>query len=237
MTSPFLKSMNSLFRNCHKLSYINLQNFKFENNVNLREVFYDCANIKILILKDPTTKEKILFNKNFSDNTNINCIIGENEKCKECQITEGSKYKCKTCNAGYILPDNEHPTSCKKCFINNCNKCSTYISCDECIDGFYLSENKGECLNCGIGCLKCNGQGNCSQCNEGYSLNNDTVCSKISNNDNISDIITNIINNNDTNIFDTIVNDTIFNDSNNIVSDTIIVDTISENINNNETTN
>ena len=167
-----LKSMNSLFKDCQKLSYLNLQNFKFKNEVNLRDILLNTFNLKIIIIQDSTTKNKIYYRKQFSNDTNINCDIGDNEKCKECSNNEGEKYKCKSCNEGYFLPDIKFPTSCIECFIDNCNICSNNINCESCKNGFYLSQNKEECQACGEGCINCTDSNNCITCNENYNLNN-----------------------------------------------------------------
>ena len=172
-----LKSMNSLFKNCFKLSFINLKNFKFVNSVNLRETFYPSNNLKMVIVDDTETKTKIYKNQNLTDNTNINCILGQNEKCKECQTSESEKFKCKSCNNGYYLPKIDYPTSCKKCFIDNCNSCSDYINCDNCNEGYYLTNNKDECSKCTEGCNNCNTKDKCIQCNDNYKLENG-ICLK-----------------------------------------------------------
>ena len=74
--------------------------------------------------------------------------------CKECSSDEKEKYKCKSCNDGYFLRENDLATSCVSCFIDNCGSCSEYLKCEKCKDGYYLSDS--ECLSCGIGCNKCN---------------------------------------------------------------------------------
>jgi len=178
-----LKSMNSLFKNCYKLSYLNLKNFNFQVDVNLREVFLNTNNLKVTIVEDSDTKTKLnkyyklYFSKNLTDNLNVECALGENENCKECVNENNEKYKCKSCNDGYYLPSIEYPTSCRKCFIDNCNSCSKYINCDGCTSGFYLSNNKDECLSCGEGCIDCVEENNCLACDENYILNN-TICIK-----------------------------------------------------------
>ena len=181
--TPSLKSMNSLFKNCYKLSYLNLKHFNFQVEVNLREVFLNTNNLKVTIVEDSDTKTKLnkyyklYFSKNLTDNLNTECTLGENENCKECVNENNEKYKCKSCNDGYYLPSIEYPTSCRKCFIDNCNSCSNYVNCDGCTSGFYLSNNKNECLSCGEGCIDCEEKNNCLACDENYILNN-TICIK-----------------------------------------------------------
>ena len=181
--TPCLKSMNSLFKNCHKLSYLNLKNFNFQVDVNLREVFLNTKNLKITIVEDSDTKTllnrfyKLYFSKNLTDNLNVECTLGENENCKECVNENNEKYKCKSCNDGYYLPSIKYPTSCRECFIDNCNSCSKYINCDGCKSGFYLSNKTNECLSCGEGCINCVEGNNCLVCGENYILNN-SICIK-----------------------------------------------------------
>jgi hypothetical protein len=178
-----LKSMNSLFKNCYKLSYLNLKHFNFQVEVNLREVFLNTNNLLVTIVEDSDTKTllnryyKLYFSKNLTDNLNTECILGEKENCKECISENNEKYKCKSCNDGYYLPSIKYPTSCRKCFIDKCNSCSQYINCDSCKSGFYLSNNKDKCLSCGEGCINCEEKNNCLECGENYILNN-TICIK-----------------------------------------------------------
>ena len=181
--TPYLKSMNSLFKNCYKLSYLNLKNFNFQVDVNLREVFLNTNNLKITIVEDSATKTilnrfyKLYFNNNLTDNLNVDCTSGEKENCKECVNENNEKYKCKSCNDGYYLPDIEYPTSCRKCFIDHCNSCSKYVNCDGCRSGFYLSNKTDECLSCSEGCINCVEGNNCLACGENYILNN-SICIK-----------------------------------------------------------
>ena len=176
-----LKSMNSLFKNCYRLSYLNIKNFNFEVDVNLREVFLNTNNLKVTIVEDSDTKSKLnkyyklYFSKNLTDNLNSECTLGENENCKECDNDNNEKYKCKSCNDGYYLPSIDYPTNCRKCFIDNCKSCSKYVNCDDCMSGFYLSNNKNECLSCGEGCINCNEENNCLACDDNYILNN-SIC-------------------------------------------------------------
>ena len=171
-----LKSLNSAFRNCHQLSFLNLNNFIFKKDVNLREIFGNDYNLKVVLVKDMSTKNKIYLKSNFANDINVDCIIGENEKCKECNSNEGEKYKCKSCNDGYVLPDIDFPTNCIRCFIDNCERCSEYLKCESCKDGYYLTNNNNECLNCENGCSKCNGLNNCTECEDNYELFNNSIC-------------------------------------------------------------
>ena len=91
------------------------------------------ANINITIIES-----------NNNNKNNSQCIIGENEKCKECD--DKIPGNCLYYNKGYYLPMNEminrQCLSCNK--IENCYTCfgdKNYIICSSCEKGFYL-ENK-----------------------------------------------------------------------------------------------
>ena len=105
------------------------------------------------------------------------CEIGENEKCKKCDLLY-PQY-CGSCNENYFL-NNLKGSQCQKCEINNCLECignSTYNKCIKCEENYILSG--GLCLNyCEIGkfdkCVKCNDEpgkiDQCEICNDGYYL-------------------------------------------------------------------
>jgi hypothetical protein len=75
--------------------------------------------------------QTLKFDENYElmtcDNNNKNeCIIGEDEKCKTCDLNQIEL--CGTCNNGYYLPE-EDKTKCKKCSMDCCKECPN----DKCI--------------------------------------------------------------------------------------------------------
>ena len=123
-------------------------------------------------------------------NSNEECEIGNNEKCKTC--SHQIKQNCLTCNEGYYLP--YHKMYNRKCLPCNktehCNSCfgeKNYIVCTSCDEGYTLSENLCIIPSCVIGenekCKTCNKliKNECQTCNEGFYLPSDgnkKICEK-----------------------------------------------------------
>ena len=118
------------------------------------------------------------------------CIIGDNEKCSDCEIIKGKENQCSSCNEGYYLPINiADKSKCTKCLTDGCKTCNSITGdCNECkiyhepiINDGIISLCK---LTCEIGnedkCLSCN-LNKCSNCNPGYKLMNNGTCKKIEN--------------------------------------------------------
>ena len=61
-----------------------------------------------------------------------------------------------------------------KC-LEGCKKCENNFECDECFEGFYLTNKKSEegtleCAACSEGCIDCYDENNCLECKDGYNL-------------------------------------------------------------------
>ena len=185
-----------IFSECDKLEIINISSFEkvdesmFEGikskpniisnqyaSISISNIFQYLFNININIT--------IIENKK-SDNRTEKCVLGEKEKCKECN--RAITGNCLTCNKGYYLPlneiDNKICLPCNK--IKNCSTCfgdKYHIVCSSCESFFYLENNK--CIrkeSCIIGekekCKSCKDEENlmnqCKTCNEGYYLSENT---------------------------------------------------------------
>ena len=123
-----------------------------------------------------------------------NCIIGENEKCKTCNINPKLRNQCETCNEGYYLSEYENKTICEKCDIEGCLECfgSKKIKfCSKCQNGFELINNTCIKEKCVIGenekCASCRNESGkekeCATCNDGYYIQENSksfICSKCS---------------------------------------------------------
>ena len=123
-------------------------------------------------------------------NSDKECIIGDNEKCKTC--SHQIKTNCLTCNHGYYLP--YHKMYNQKCLPCNktahCNSCfgeKNYIVCTQCEPEYILVNNTCLLTNCLIGenekCKSCNSEfkSQCQLCNDGYFLPTDgdkKICQK-----------------------------------------------------------
>ena len=122
-----------------------------------------------------------------------NCIIGENEKCHNCNFQKENE--CLSCNMGYYLPTNDKNKSiCTKCKIEGCEICNSNTgNCEKC-QSFY-KPIKDEYISKIIFCKKlCEyGDGNkcascdekqenkCLSCNSGFKLIKNGTCIKIDN--------------------------------------------------------
>ena len=72
------------------------------------------------------------------------------ENCYYCRGKEDDA-KCIQCQPGFQLNEN----TCTKC-PENCNSCSEE-GCQMCMEGYYLDEEKKECVKCEIEkCENCN---------------------------------------------------------------------------------
>lgn len=136
------------------------------------------------------------FNKCEKNETKIeNCIIGDNELCKNCNSDEKLRNECGDCNEGYYLPSNTQ----NKTFCENCNKSEGCIDCSgtkespicsKCLNGYKLVDDKCIEESCILGenekCKSCKNEigkkKECKTCNDGYYLseNNYFECVKCS---------------------------------------------------------
>lgn len=130
------------------------------------------------------------------NNTEEQCEIGAEEKCKTCNSKPELKNQCLDCNDGYFLPTDGNKITCQSCnTIQNCIECSGKkedIKCLKCKEGFNIINNK--CIEiCSIGndekCASCKTELGkeklCATCNEGYFLPDNTehyTCRKCSTN-------------------------------------------------------
>ena len=122
-----------------------------------------------------------------------NCILGENEKCKSCNIFKENE--CSSCNAGYYLPiNNKNKTICYKCKIEGCKTCDKNTgNCQKCQISYkpifdeYTSKIISCKILCSIGkdakCASCDEkqEDKCLSCNSGYKLMKNGKCQKIEN--------------------------------------------------------
>ena len=188
-----------IFSECDKLEIINISSFE-----KVDESMFEGIKSKPNIISNQYASKSIsnIFQYLFNININITiienkeihnrtdkCIIGENEKCKECSRTIPEN--CLTCNKGFYLPlneiDNKVCLPCNK--IENCSSCfgdKYHIVCSSCDSLFYLENNK--CIkkekkeSCIIGenekCKSCKEEEDlidqCQTCNEGYYLSKNT---------------------------------------------------------------
>lgn len=125
------------------------------------------------------------------------CVNGHylsNDRCfpcaQGCKTCIGSSLgECLSCNVGFL-----YDLSSKSCQaivqsercqnINGCDICSAEI-CRQCSPGFYLSENKTQCLFCDKSCGNCEGPlpNQCLDCNLGGKLSSSSCsynCSQAS---------------------------------------------------------
>ncbi len=225
--SNIVYSMNNMFEGCENLKNVNLSSFNISNTVSMNNIFSRCNNIKNIDISTFNYIKEEFFNGINSDiniltnnflaseiknikpiNIHINTFLNENIQQNLCKIGEESKCKicgdffnflCTECYDGfYLYINNFLGIICKKCEIENCNKCySTFndVICSSCNEGYQLVLN--ECISnieitkkCEIGenekCLSCNNEkgkeDECLNCNEGYYLpksqNNQTFCKK-----------------------------------------------------------
>ena len=117
------------------------------------------------------------------------CDISNSTQCNSCNPS--LQHLCEACNNGYFLPEDDK-TKCKKCDVENCNKCEgnvNFTNCVSCEEDFILSGYK--CLkNCTVNeithCKKCNSEegkiDQCIECIEGFYLpeDNNTHCENCS---------------------------------------------------------
>ena len=207
-----LRYTKGIFSQCDNLELINISSFKKVND-NMFEGIKSKPNI--IANQNASMAISNIFYNMFNININVTivnyqnktkmdsqCIIGENEKCKECNdIIPGN---CLTCNKGFYLPFNEiNNKECLSCNeIKNCSTCfgdKYHIVCSSCDSSFYLENNK--CIKkqkkekCFIGenekCKDCKEEEDfidqCKTCNDGYYLSENTnkkeciSCNKIQN--------------------------------------------------------
>lgn len=85
-----------------------------------------------------------------------------------CSST-GVLNQCTLCRPGYFLSSNvckECPTNCKYCSGDD-----QQVTCNSCLDGFYLTPKAFQCLPCLENCDICASSVSCSTCEPGYFLN------------------------------------------------------------------
>ena len=121
------------------------------------------------------------------------CLIGENEKCKTCNIDPKLRNQCETCNDGYYIAE-EEKTICQKCNLEGCLKCNGPKNnqlCLACQNGYNLINNICIKEKCVIGenekCSSCKNESGkekeCATCNDGYYIlenSSSYICSKCS---------------------------------------------------------
>ena len=111
------------------------------------------------------------------------CKIGKGNRCKSCNLEEGKKGQCLTCNDGYYFDESKNTTECQKIEIENCSQAiieSNTVKCTNCTNG-YIFYN-GSCVKaCEIGygnylCASCNQtyeyRNSCASCYSSYFLTN-----------------------------------------------------------------
>ena len=125
------------------------------------------------------------------------CEIGQNDKCKSCQIFPNHENDCLSCNEGYFLPSNSSIKSiCQKCKIDFCKTCDNDTgNCIECMNYYkpIYDINSKLIISCQITCELGNGnkclackteegkESECSACNKGYKLLKNGICKEIEN--------------------------------------------------------
>ena len=79
------------------------------------------------------------------------CEEGKEEKCLKC---DKNKNNWTTCNIGYYLPEDfTSKNKCKKCSVENCNKCYGTIDfddCESCISPFFPVYENNKITKCEI---------------------------------------------------------------------------------------
>ena len=208
-----LRNSKGLFSKCDNLEIINISSFK-----KIYEDIFDGIQSKPNIIANKYTStliSNIFFNFFYininvtiiEDNNKTNnikqCIIGQNEKCKECN--DAIPGNCLYCNKGYYLPFNEIKiVKCLSCNrIENCSTCFWniyYIVCSSCEEDFYLHNNRcikskkekcliGENEKCSSCKIEIGRETECKTCNEGYYLSELTNKTKCLNYNNIENCI------------------------------------------------
>jgi len=117
-----------------------------------------------------------------------NCIIGENEKCHNCNFQKENE--CLSCNIGYYLPiNNKNKSICTKCKIEGCEICNSNTgNCEKC-QSFYkpIKDEYFSKILCEYGdgnkCASCDEkqENKCLSCNSGFKLIKNGKCIKIDN--------------------------------------------------------
>lgn len=64
-------------------------------------------------------------------------------------------------------------SSCSLCVISNAFSCSSTVSANVCLSGYYLSNSY--CQSCLLNCASCVSAYDCSSCNSGYYLNTSII--------------------------------------------------------------
>ena len=94
-------------------------------------------------------------------------------KCTDTEFCYESKYGvCISCVDGYII--DKKNDKCIKVEIPNCKQTIDEINCDECNDGFYITDNY-KCIETNM-CHKAE-RGICIECKEHYFLDGNNFCS------------------------------------------------------------
>ena len=117
------------------------------------------------------------------------CQIGDNDKCRECDLGEN---ECIDCNPGYYIPsDDDIRLKCQRCSLDNCQFChGTKDSniCDLCDDNYEPQIENDIIKSCiirhvcetgdGDKCLTCSNTdaSKCGSCNPNYKLTVDGKC-------------------------------------------------------------
>ena len=119
--------------------------------------------------------------KLYNGNCIKNCETGENKKCKDCKIENGTNDQCLNCNEGYYLDISINSSECQKIQIENCIYFDKEeLKCKNCSKGYMLYNE--ECIkSCDEGenekCATCNPSYEfreyCEKCNSGYYKNDE----------------------------------------------------------------
>ncbi|CAD8179449.1 unnamed protein product [Paramecium pentaurelia] len=112
------------------------------------------------------------------------------EGCISCERNnEQNQIKCFNCSPNYTLSDEDG--NCKKC-PQNCKQCATPNTCNECQEGFQLSQDtqlcecqnaneyflNNKCQICVENCEECESKDKCKTCLTSYIVNNKGQCDK-----------------------------------------------------------
>lgn len=87
------------------------------------------------------------------------------------------EFTCKQCSDGYYM---NHNDLCSECTITNCDVCSIDGDCEECANGYSLSD--GTCTGCIDNCIDCTGDlDSCKRCADNYEVLEDGTCGEVDN--------------------------------------------------------
>jgi len=147
--------MNSMFKGCSKLTYLNLKNFIENNSLTVTDIFSGVPDNIVICLNENSniilnqTKNIKCFNIDCSDNYNQKKIVNKTDICLDNydnNILYKYEYKgiyYDDCNGGNLMNN----IQIKNCRCNNtmCNSCPNLplndTFCNKCNNGYYQIEN------------------------------------------------------------------------------------------------